>query len=112
MLRARAMRRPLGNEYSARIDARQHPCSLSSGVRRLDVEDLRLATAWLEDKQAALEPLANYLTLATIYRQRRQIELFFKLLKQQLKIKTLVGNAANAVRIQIWTAAPFPFLSF
>jgi IS4 transposase len=30
--------------------------------------------------------------------------LFFKLLKQQLKIKTFVGTSANAVRVQIWTA--------
>ena len=30
--------------------------------------------------------------------------MFFKLLKQQLKIKTFVGTSANAVRIQIWTA--------
>ena len=33
-----------------------------------------------------------------------QIELFFKALKQNLKIKTFVGTSANAVRIQIWTA--------
>ena len=43
-------------------------------------------------------------TIAEIYKQRWQIELFFKLLKQQLKIKTFVGTTANAVRIQIWTA--------
>ena len=43
-------------------------------------------------------------TIAAIYKQRWQIELFFKLLKQQLKIKTFVGTSANAVRTQIWTA--------
>src|SRR6185295_7474279 len=43
-------------------------------------------------------------TIAAIYKERWQIELFFKLLKQQLKIKTFVGTSANAVRIQIWTA--------
>ena len=35
---------------------------------------------------------------------RWQIELFFKTLKQQLKIKTFVGTSSNAVPIQIWTA--------
>jgi hypothetical protein len=40
----------------------------------------------------------------SIYKQRWQIELFFKALKQNLKIKTFVGTTANAVRIQIWTA--------
>ena len=43
-------------------------------------------------------------TIAAIFKERWQIELFFKLLKQQLKIKTFVGTSANAVRIQIWTA--------
>ena len=43
-------------------------------------------------------------TIAAIYRQRWQIELFFKALKQNLKIKTFVGTSANAVRIQIWAA--------
>jgi Transposase DDE domain/Domain of unknown function (DUF4372) len=43
-------------------------------------------------------------TIAAIYKERWQIELFFKALKQNLKIKTFVGTSANAVRIQIWTA--------
>ena len=76
---------------------------------RPDWVDLRLVTVWLEDKQQALELLTNNFelaaaTLAAIYKERWQIELFFKLLKQQLKIKTFVGTSANAVRIQIWTA--------
>lgn len=43
-------------------------------------------------------------TIAAIYKERWQIEIFFKALKQNLKIKTFVGTSANAVRIQIWTA--------
>src|SRR5437867_10122083 len=43
-------------------------------------------------------------TVARIYRDRWQIELFFKALKQNLKIKTFVGTSPNAVRVQIWTA--------
>jgi hypothetical protein len=43
-------------------------------------------------------------TISAIYRDRWQIEIFFKALKQNLKIKTFVGTSANAVRIQIWTA--------
>jgi Transposase DDE domain/Domain of unknown function (DUF4372) len=76
---------------------------------RPDLADLRLVTVWLEDKQEELELLTNHFslaasTIAAIYKERWQIELFFKLLKQQLKIKTFVGTSANAVRIQIWTA--------
>ena len=43
-------------------------------------------------------------TVAAIYKDRWQIEVFFKALKQNLKIKTFVGTAANAIYIQIWTA--------
>lgn len=76
---------------------------------RPDLEDLRMVTVWLEDKQEELVLLTNHFelaasTIAAIYKERWQIELFFKLLKQQLKIKTFVGTTANAVRIQIWTA--------
>ena len=43
-------------------------------------------------------------TIAAIYKDRWQIELFFKALKQNLKIKTFIGTSSNAVRTQIWTA--------
>ena len=43
-------------------------------------------------------------TIAQIYKDRWQIEIFFKALKQNLKIKTFVGTSTNAVKIQIWTA--------
>lgn len=43
-------------------------------------------------------------TIARIYKERWQIEVFFKTLKQTLKIKTFVGTTENALRIQIWTA--------
>ena len=43
-------------------------------------------------------------TIGDIYKDRWQIELFFKALKQNLKIKTFVGASANALHIQIWTA--------
>ena len=43
-------------------------------------------------------------TIAAIYKQRWQIELFFKALKQTLKVKTFLGTSANAVKTQIWTA--------
>ena len=43
-------------------------------------------------------------TIGAIYKERWQIELFFKALKQNLKIKTFVGTSPNAVKTQIWTA--------
>ena len=43
--------------------------------------------------------------IADLYRKRWQIELFFKKLKQNLKIKSFIGTSENAVMTQIWTAA-------
>lgn len=42
--------------------------------------------------------------VALLYKNRWQVELFFKWIKQHLKIKTFWGNSENAVRIQIYTA--------
>ena len=43
-------------------------------------------------------------TVAEVYKQRWQIELFFKALKQNLRVKTFVGTTANALKTQIWAA--------
>ena len=43
-------------------------------------------------------------TIAAIYKSRWQIELFFKWIKQNLKIKTFLGTSKNAVMTQIWIA--------
>ena len=43
-------------------------------------------------------------TIAAIYKQRWQIELFFKWIKQNLKIKTFLGVSKNAVMTQVWVA--------
>jgi len=70
-------------------------------LRRVEVYD--------SEKEQTLVFLTNNLklvasTISAIYKDRWQIELFFKALKQNLKIKTFVGTSANAVKIQIWTA--------
>ncbi len=43
-------------------------------------------------------------TIAAIYKDRWKIELFFKAIKQNLKIKTFLGTSENAVKSQLWTA--------
>jgi hypothetical protein len=70
---------------------------------------LRLVTVWDKENEREIKLLSNIFRLAAstvgrIYRERWQIELFFKALKQNLKIKTFVGTSENAVQIQIWTA--------
>jgi hypothetical protein len=44
------------------------------------------------------------LTIAQLYRCRWQVELFFKWIKQHLRIKAFYGTSENAVRIQVWVA--------
>jgi hypothetical protein len=70
---------------------------------------LRRIEIWVPEKEQRMALLTNHLdlsalTIAAIYKERWQVELFFKALKQNLKIKTFVGTTANALRIQIWTA--------
>jgi hypothetical protein len=72
-------------------------------------ETYRRVEVWVEEKQTTLVLLTNLrhlaaTTIAAIYKERWQIELFFKAIKQNLRIKTFVGTSANAVRTQIWTA--------
>jgi len=43
-------------------------------------------------------------TIAAVYKERWQIELFFKWIKQNLKIKSFIGTSRNAVLTQIWIA--------
>jgi len=70
---------------------------------------LRRVVVWDADNQREIVLLTNLLTfgattIAAIYKERWQIELFFKALKQNLTVKTFVGTSENALRIQIWTA--------
>jgi hypothetical protein len=70
---------------------------------------LRRVVVWDKEQEREIVLLTNHLefgatTISQIYKQRWQIELFFKALKQNLKVKTFVGTSENALYIQIWTA--------
>jgi len=70
---------------------------------------LRLIGYWDTETGLYLEFLTNNftlsaLTIAQIYKARWQIEIFFKWIKQNLKIKTFLGTSKNAVMTQIWVA--------
>ncbi len=69
----------------------------------------RIVEVWDEEKQRAFTFLTNQFefaaaTISAIYKDRWKVELFFKAVKQNLKIKTFLGTNANAVKTQIWTA--------
>jgi hypothetical protein len=70
---------------------------------------MRRLVVWDPKEEREIVILTNHLkfgatTISDIYKDRWQIELFFKAIKQNLKIKTFVGTSENALYIQIWTA--------
>ena len=99
-----------------------HPFDPSTGVRADQTiqlltqkskkgypRPLRRVAFFDEKSQLDLVFLSNRLdlpalTIAAIYKQRWQIELFFKWLKQNLTVKHFFGNSLNAVKSQIWIA--------
>jgi len=81
----------------------------SQHARKRCPSRLRQVVVWDAEHERELVFLTNIFDLAAstigaIYKDRWQIELFFKALKQNLEIKTSVGTSENAVNVQIWTA--------
>jgi transposase len=99
-----------------------HPVDKSTGVRsdhtvilttpesaRIYPEPLRRVSYLDVEKKRRLKFLTNNfqlsaLMIAQIYKSRWQVELFFKWIKQHLRIKKFYGTSDNAVRTQIWIA--------
>ena len=72
-------------------------------------EPLRRVSFYDAEQQRKLVFLTNNfllppLTVAQLYRARWQVELFFKWIKQHLRIKAFLGNSENAVKTQVWIA--------
>ena len=75
----------------------------------LETETLRRVVVYHEEKNTILEIISNNLlwkasTIGALYKRRWDIETFFKLLKQNLNVKTFVGTSPNAVKSQIYVA--------
>ena len=80
-----------------------------AGAQEKCAHEMRLVSFYDEQQDRAFEFLTNNFTLAAstiaaIYKDRWAVELFFKALKQNLKIKTFVGTTSNAVKTQVWSA--------
>lgn len=94
---------------STGIRADQTIQSLTHKSKKAYPAPLRRVAFFDEKTQLDLVFLSNRLdlsalTIAAIYKQRWQIELFFKWLKQNLMVKHFFGNSLNAVKSQIWIA--------
>ena len=83
--------------FTGFLAARHYPEQL----RRIRFKDpLTGKTLVFLTNNFALAPL----TIATLYKNRWQVELFFKWIKQHLRVKKFLGNSENAVKTQIWCA--------
>ena len=76
---------------------------------KLNEEELRRVVVYNEKTQTSIEILTNNLiwpasTIASLYKKRWDIEIFFKQLKQNLQVKTFYGTSENAVKSQIYVA--------
>jgi len=69
-------------------------------LRRIVVKDEKGKRMTFLTNNFALKPEL----IAALYRQRWQVELFFKWIKQHLRIKSFLGESENAVKTQIWIA--------
>ncbi|MCC5931473.1 MAG: IS4 family transposase [Cyclobacteriaceae bacterium] len=75
----------------------------------IDQIQLRRVAIYKEDENKVIEVITNNLdweaaTIAELYKRRWQIEVFFKLIKQNLQIKTFLGTSENACKAQIFVA--------
>lgn len=99
--------RPVDKQTGLRFDqtvmlkhfyARQH---YPDGLRRIGFRDPRTKRPLVFLTNSFTEPA---LIITQLYHSRWQIELFFKWIKQHLRIKNFYGTSPNAVRTQIWIA--------
>ena len=103
----RIISHPVDKSLGLRSD--QEILLASKKFKGLYPERLRRITFRDEEKGRTLVFLANNFvlsseTIAALYKARWEIELFFKWIKQNLKIKTFLGTSPNAVKTQIWIA--------
>jgi hypothetical protein len=98
---------PVNKKAGIRVDQIVVPVAFYS--KKAYPEKLRRIKFYDADREKRLTFITNQfalpaLTIAQLYRCRWQVELFFKWIKQHLRIKSFYGTSENAVKTQIWIA--------
>jgi hypothetical protein len=107
-VRVRALNcQPVDRQLGLRCD--QTVKLATSWSRRRFPDRLRRIRLYDATTQRSLVLLTNHfelpaITVAQLYRRRWQVELFFKWIKQHLRLRSFLGRSQNAVRLQVWTA--------
>jgi len=104
---SRIVSHPVDKELGLRSD--QEIKLTSARLKKFYPKRLRKISFRDEENSKTLVFLTNHFGLAAdiiaaLYKMRWEIELFFKWIKQNLKVKTFLGTSANAVKTQIWVA--------
>lgn len=99
--------RPIDRSSGLRCDQTIRLTGIRTAKRYPDT--LRRIVYFDAEKESRLTFLTNNflllpLTIAQLYRVRWQVELFFRWIKQHLRIKAFYGTSENAVKIQVWVA--------
>ena len=93
--------KPLRSDRTIRFcgeDFRKHWPEPMRRVSLFDIEHRRHPAFWSNQWELAA------CVIAELYRQRWQAELFFRWIKQNLRLRSFYGTSPNAVRVQLWTA--------
>lgn len=91
----------LRSDHTVRLTGYSSHAGYPTHLRRVRFYDAEHARSFVFLTNAFTLPA---LTIPALYKRRWQIELFFKWIKQHLRIKAFYGTSENAVKIQIWTA--------
>jgi IS4 transposase len=88
-------------DQTIRLEGRDAGRDYPDKLRRVRYRDAEKGDAWTYLTNDFTLPA---LTVAELYRHRWRVELFFKWIKQHLRIRSFYGTSANAVKTQIWIA--------
>ncbi len=108
-LRPNAVYEVIEHHQSAGVDYDQSIRLTSQHAQKKGAPKLRLVGFTCPETKRQYRFITNNFklaasTIAAIYKDRWQVELFFKAIKQNLKIKAFLGSSQNAVMTQIWIA--------
>jgi hypothetical protein len=100
---------PLRNTDNAQLLKDELTMLTEDGTKDEYLKAIRRLAVYDEKNDKVIEFMTNNLTwtastIAELYKQRWMVEIFFKELKQHLKIESFIGTNENALWIQIWTA--------
>lgn len=100
---------PQNDDQHILIDELIHLTGTKARELKITTQTLRRVVAYHKEKNTTIEIITNNLdwkasTVAALYRRRWDIETFFKLLKQNLNVKTFISTSPNGVKSQIFVA--------